>query len=149
MTPLPLNTPAVAELTVNAGSVVALGAGSGVTGASALALPSREPDLPTVMGDIGPQTSNDALATLSPSVTSDGVTSIGDLLGTPPPIQPSVVLIGRPAEPASEQSAVVEQPKSNPEPSRMLENNPAYPDVFVLPAPNTGEHSSFGTLQLR
>jgi hypothetical protein len=142
MSPLVPNAPAVAELTIDAGSVLALGAGSGVTGASALALPSQQPEPPTVIGDIGPQTSTDALATITPAPSSIE-------LGTPPPIQPSVVLIGGPTDAAPEQpTTIIDAPKPNPQRSRLVENNPAYPDVLVLPPPNTGEHSSFGTLQL-
>lgn len=148
MVPLEANAPFVAELTVNAGSVEALGA-TAATSASALAVPSRQPELTTITGDIGPQTSTDALVTLDPASPSDAFTAVGGELGTPPPIQPSVALVGRPAVPAPEEStAAAPDPKPSTRPSRILQNNPAYPDVMVLPAPNTGEHSSFGTLQL-
>jgi hypothetical protein len=41
----------------------------------------------------------------------------------------------------------IEQPIPPP-PKPVIEFNPAFPNVLVLPPPNTGENSSFGTLEL-
>ena len=105
-------------------------------------------EVPLATGSVGtaPLTSSVALeaGTLSAPVLIAGPPDIADPVvpevADPPPPKPPLV---EPAKPKTPKPAKPAAPKSK------LRNDTRYPNVIVLPPPNTGDNSAIVTLQLR
>ena len=98
--------------------------------------------VPLVTGSIGPTSGRAASAMLEASL-SPIVPSLMPPALEPAPVAPLAALHRKPAAKA----AAAPRPHQQPRP--MVKYDPHYPNVLVLPPPNTGANSSFATLEVR
>ena len=123
------------SLTVGPGAIVADGTTTTGTGPVLLAPASPIAALPDVTGLLGPSADGNATVTLEATVqpTADTPQPVDSAsftrLGAPPPLQSSVVLLGR----VSNSVTTVPAPDA---------------PLFTLPPPAAGAGSSFATLQV-
>lgn len=120
--------------------------------AADLAIASPAPDAGTVsVALVGPEGTMAVAAApeppADPSAAPEPLVPAPDLVipVVPPSSEPAPVVLS--AEPSSEPS-VEPEPSSEPAPTLIVEFNPAYPNVIVLPAPLSGDDSAFRSLQL-
>jgi hypothetical protein len=146
---VPLSRPSgeAALAPIITGSIDATG---GIPGAGPSGDTSMEPPVlpapPTASGRAGTTAPGRGRASLAPQLIADlsPVPPLAEVLVAPVP-KTVPQLIPRPLAPTA---AARLKPEPQPKP-RPPKYDPRYPNVLVLPPPNTGENSSFATLELR
>jgi len=126
------------------GHLAASGTGTFATDAVAAVLAAQPASIPLGSGSIGAHTI-DAQVTLEaelPPAATELPTA-----ATPPPPVPRRLAPAAMRPPAQPKAAAIADRKTGT--PRALRYDPRYPNVLVLPPPNSGADSSFATLQLR
>lgn len=129
------------------GSIDAAGDGawaSGLAGDASIEPPALRPP-PQAVGHVGITARGQGRASLAPQLIADlsPTPPLAEIAPTPPPKAPPRLM-----PPMVPRAAALVKPAPAPQP-RSPKYDPRYPNVLVLPPPNTGENSSFATLEVR
>lgn len=132
------------------GSIDATGDGAFASGLAGEARvePPLLPAPPQATGRVGGTTRGQGRASLAPQLIADlsPTSLLTDLVAPVVPRAMPPRLPPRPLAPPKTTSQARPAPEAQPRPPKY---DPRYPNVLVLPPPNTGENSSFATLEVR
>lgn len=149
LAPLPRPSADASLAPLTTGAIDASGKGvpaDGLLGATSVEPPAL-PVRPEVRGQAGPAAHGQGRASLAPQLIADlsPVPPLDEIIAPVVPKAPPPRIA--PRKPAVPKITAQAKPKAvTPRPPKY---DPRYPNVLVLPPPNTGENSSFATLEVR